>query len=214
MIVVLPPEASLVEVVRERLHAAGWSTQESQGDEQAVLVVEGCDDPEGLEQLLADVPDHDVVPILSRREFRRKMGRRRFMTAMSSGLGVLSAMGLGVPVVGFLLPPRETFSTPDLVRAGRVSELEENRAKTVRLLGTPVLLIRTMGERYFALSAVCTHMDICSLEWDEERQQLVCPCHGGAFDVYGNVVQGPPSVPLRTFGVEQVGDELYVERRG
>ena len=75
-------------------------------------------------------------------------------------------------------------------------------------------LIRLAGDRWFALSAICTHMQICQLEWDEDRGQLVCPCHGGAFDVYGNVVQGPPSIPLRSYDVERLEDEVYVRREG
>ncbi|MBI5362538.1 MAG: Rieske 2Fe-2S domain-containing protein, partial [Planctomycetes bacterium] len=65
-----------------------------------------------------------------------------------------------------------------------------------------------------ALSAICTHINTCQLDWHEDRRQLVCPCHGGAFDVHGNVVQGPPSIPLATFPVERVGDELFVRREG
>jgi Rieske Fe-S protein len=99
-------------------------------------------------------------------------------------------------------------------RAARTDELEEFSAKRLQLLGRPVYLVRLDANRYFALSAVCTHMNICQLEWNEDRRQLVCPCHGGAFDVYGNVVQGPPSIPLRTWPVEQLGEDIFIDRLG
>jgi len=136
------------------------------------------------------------------------------MTGVASGLGLLAAGGLGLPIIGFLMPPKKDLLTPNLVRGARTDEIPENDAKVVRLLGEPVLLIHQSGQRYFALSAICTHMRVCQLEWSGERQQLVCPCHGGAFDLHGNVVQGPPSIPLPAYDVERVGGELFVRRKG
>ena len=66
------------------------------------------------------------------------------------------------------------------------------------------------GERYFALSAICTHMEDCQLEWDVERGQIVCPCHGCVFDLYGNVARGPASVPLARVGLERSGERLFL----
>jgi Rieske Fe-S protein len=125
---------------------------------------------------------------------------------------VLTAMGAALPVTGFLLPPRGMLSDRSLIPAGKRSDLAEQSARHVEVLGHPVLLVHLEGERFFALSAVCTHMNTCRLEWNRDRRQLVCPCHGGAFDVYGNVVQGPPSIPLRTYEVDQVGEDLVIRR--
>ena len=33
------------------------------------------------------------------------------------------------------------------------------------------------------------------------------------FDVYGNVVQGPPSIPLESFKVELIGPDVFVRRK-
>lgn len=46
-----------------------------------------------------------------------------------------------------------------------------------------------------ALSATCTHLG-CQVRWDPEASQFRCPCHGGAFDAQGHVVEGPPPRPL------------------
>jgi Rieske Fe-S protein len=134
------------------------------------------------------------------------------MGGLVGGLGLLTAMGAALPVVGFLLPPRGMLSDRNLIPAGKQSDLAEESARAVEVLGHPVLLVRLDGERFYALSAVCTHMNVCRLEWNKERRQLVCPCHGGAFDVYGNVVQGPPSIPLRTYEVDLVGEDVLIRR--
>jgi len=69
-------------------------------------------------------------------------------------------------------------------------------------------------ERHFhTLSATCTHSDVCLVEWDKERRQLVCPCHRGVFDLNGNVVAGPPPRPLERREVVVRDGGVYVRRR-
>ena len=211
MIAVLPPHCSA-----ERLSAilalaeqSGWKTAVSHGTEQTILAVAGPKEPYELEELLTDTGG-DVIEILSQREYRRMLYRRRLMHGIVRGLAVLVAFGLGIPVLGFLRPPPEPRDTPESVRAGTVSELPQNSARLIRLDGRPVLLIRPAGPRLFAVGAICTHMDSCKLEWSEERLQIVCPCHGCVFDVYGGVVQGPASIPLASYEVERLGDEVLV----
>ena len=47
-----------------------------------------------------------------------------------------------------------------------------------------------------ALDSTCTHLG-CRTRYDAESRQFLCPCHGGAYDVDGRVVGGPPPAPLR-----------------
>ncbi len=205
--------ASLADLVRD-LERLGWRCEVSRGDEQIVIAIDGKGDVQALEKTLAERGDVEVIPILQKREYHQLRSRRKLMTGLAAGLGLLTAVAAGAPLVGFLLPPKGTLADRNLVRAAKKGEIRELEAKLVTLLGKPVLLVHLEGERYFALSAICTHMDICQLEWKADRRQLVCPCHGGAFDLYGNVVQGPPSVPLASFAVEPIGDELYLRREG
>lgn len=207
------PQATLDDVVRE-CERLGWRATVSRGEEQTVVSLEGSGDPEKLDECFRDRSDVDVVPILSHREYRYWRARRRLLAGLAGGLGALTAMSAGLPITGFLMPPKGVVSDRNLVRVGKSDDVKERSGKKVTLLGKPVILVRMERDRWFALSAICTHMNICQLDWNEERRELVCPCHGGAFDVYGNVVQGPPSVPLATYPVERVGDELFVRREG
>jgi Rieske Fe-S protein len=188
----------------------GWRSEVSRGDEQTVVALSGTGDPQALEDAFRSRPEVDVLPILSYREYRQLRSRRRMLAGLASGLGLLTAVGAGIPVLGFLLPPKGTLADRTLVRAAGKDEIRERSARKVLVLGRPVVLVRLEGDRYFALSAICTHMDICQLDWSEERRQLVCPCHGGAFDLYGNVVQGPPSIPLASYKVEQLGADVFI----
>ena len=212
MILVLDRDAGdeLVAQVVGEAQRLGWRGEISRGDEQIVVTLEGSGDPVELEDAFRRRGDVDVLPILSKRDYRDLRTRRRLLAGLASGFGVLTAVGAGIPVLGFLLPPKGTLSDRTLVRAAQKDEIREHAAKKVLVLGRPVVLVRMEGERYFALSAICTHMDICQLDWNPDRRQLVCPCHGGAFDVYGNVVQGPPSIPLASFPVERIGSDVFI----
>ncbi|MFQ5843804.1 MAG: ubiquinol-cytochrome c reductase iron-sulfur subunit, partial [Planctomycetota bacterium] len=66
--------------------------------------------------------------------------------------------------------------------------------------------------RFHTLSGTCTHSEVCLVEWDPKRRQLVCPCHRGIFDLQGNVVSGPPPRPLARHEVFVRDGSLYLRR--
>ncbi len=66
------------------------------------------------------------------------------------------------------------------------------------------------GNRYHALSLVCTHLG-CTVA--VTPKEVVCPCHGSAFDRAGKVVRGPADRPLERYEVEDRGDVLAVLAR-
>lgn len=138
--------------------------------------------------------------------------RRWFVRGLVAGFGLLTGAAIGVPVVGFLLPPSQPLTQPSLLRAASIGQVPANSARLVHFQGRPILLIHDQDDRYHALSAVCTHMDVCNVEWDPSRRILICPCHQGAFDVYGNVLHGPPPRPLSTFAVDIQGDGIFIRR--
>jgi cytochrome b6-f complex iron-sulfur subunit len=51
------------------------------------------------------------------------------------------------------------------------------------------------GGELFALSPVCTHLG-CLVRWNPFDNRFDCPCHGGKYDIRGNVIEGPPPRPL------------------
>jgi len=214
MILILARDVAptLLEAVVRDAERLGWRCEVSRGEEQLVIGLSGSGDLDALERAMRERPEVDVLSILDPGELKGLRQRRRMLAGLAGGLGALAAAGAGIPVIGFLLPPKEALEDRGLVPAGSLESIREHEAKKLIVLGRPVLVVRTDGDRFFALSAVCTHMDICHLEWSAERRELVCPCHGGAFDVYGNVVHGPPSIPLATYAVERIGSDLFVRR--
>lgn len=72
------------------------------------------------------------------------------------------------------------------------------------LQGKPVtkkIFIVNTGDELFALSGVCTHLG-CLVSWYRPENRFRCPCHGGQYDIRGNVIAGPPSKPLNRLALK------------
>lgn len=212
MFVILPSDApsGLVDAVCAKAAARGWQPETSRGDEQTIVALAGHGDRLGLEQDLSGEAQAELVPLLTGREYWKQRLIRRVVGWLAAGLGLLTAVALLMPALGFLVPPSRSAPGADTSRAALVRELPEGSARIVRFRGRPALVVHHGEGRYFALSAICTHMEDCQLEWDAERAQIVCPCHGCVFDLYGNVCHGPASVPLERIGTERSAARVYL----
>ncbi|UCF31052.1 MAG: Rieske (2Fe-2S) protein [bacterium] len=76
--------------------------------------------------------------------------------------------------------------------------------------GRRYLAINLNG-RLYALSGVCSEGSGI-LHWDRSRRLLVCPSHGGTYDVHGNVVSGPSHNPLTVLNIRVAGGKIYAGR--
>jgi thiosulfate dehydrogenase [quinone] large subunit len=68
--------------------------------------------------------------------------------------------------------------------------------------GDPGIIVRLADGSYVAYDATCTHAG-CPVEWSPADAQLVCPCHGAAFDPAhaGAVLIGPARLPLASLPI-------------
>jgi Rieske Fe-S protein len=71
--------------------------------------------------------------------------------------------------------------------------------KTVNSYG--VFVLRKSQTEVVAFSNVCTHLG-CRVNWQANKNQYICPCHDGHFDIDGKVVSGPPPRPLDTYATK------------
>ena len=69
----------------------------------------------------------------------------------------------------------------------------------VTVAGNPVEVLR-VGDDVVARSLRCTHTG-CTVAWREDLKQYVCPCHDGRYNADGEVIAGPPPLPLRAVAV-------------
>ncbi len=86
----------------------------------------------------------------------------------------------------------------------------ELRGDTVK---TRIFLVRESSGGLLCLSPVCSHLG-CLVNWDWEKGEFRCPCHGGRYNMVGKNIGGPPPRPLERLpnitkgGIIQVGLRL------
>jgi Rieske Fe-S protein len=125
--------------------------------------------------------------------------RRDFLsTALVSWAACAAAAG-GAALVASAIPVPEP---PAVARVPKSSLVDGVALASLR--GAPVAVALT-PDGPAALSLSCTHAR-CTVRWDSQEKRFLCPCHGGAFDVSGRVVKGPPPAPLRRLEIADAGD--------
>ena len=74
--------------------------------------------------------------------------------------------------------------------------------------GSPAIVFRT-NAGVFAYSRVCTHQG-CSVNFDNAKKTLLCPCHGAEFDPNSDakVLAGPTQKPLQKIRVAIKGNNI------
>lgn len=71
-----------------------------------------------------------------------------------------------------------------------------------------VLVARTSGDAFTALSSICTH-ESCQIT-GHSGQVFVCPCHGSQFDASGRVLTGPARTALRAYTTQFASGVLTI----
>lgn len=138
-----------------------------------------------------------------------KLDRRRFLNAVTVGLGGLVGLIMAVPLVRFLFFPlgrKVVTDTGEAIETIAADELAPG-APPVRIelagdrvrdawgvaddarLGAAYLQKNEDGE-VTALSSVCPHLG-CSIDFDGASDSFKCPCHKSAFARSGEKLGGP-----------------------
>ena len=68
-----------------------------------------------------------------------------------------------------------------------------------------VLVAKTTGGNYVALSKICTH-EGNPVQYRSSSNDVFCQTHGSTFSIAGAVTNGPAAVPLKTYTVTVSAD--------
>lgn len=102
------------------------------------------------------------------------------------------------------------MSEVNFQRAIAAAELSEGQMRVVQLGARSILLCRTK-EGWYALDDICTHAFAKMHEGRLRGHRLICPLHGASYDCRTGAVLGPPAIlPLKTYQVRHVGDDIEV----
>lgn len=110
------------------------------------------------------------------------------------------------------LPEEETGSLINLVlvtwRDGKLPGILEETGEPRTLSASEV---EELSRRINVLSNHCAHLG-CPTRWSPHKGLILCPCHGGEYDINGGYVAGPPPHGLFRYAYEIREDgSLYVK---
>lgn len=136
--------------------------------------------------------------------------RRRFLTVLWIGLGLVALGELILMIVSFFRPivKKETASpTFNVINAGSTDTYESGTV-TAFVSGQFYLACLQDGG-FLAMSNKCTHLG-CAVPWDKDKKRFICPCHSSEFDISGHVLRSPAPRALDLFEVNIVNKTIRV----
>ncbi|MCI0469030.1 MAG: ubiquinol-cytochrome c reductase iron-sulfur subunit [Nitrospirae bacterium] len=89
-----------------------------------------------------------------------------------------------------------------------VKRLDFQYRSSDRLISMRVFLVAD-ADGLLILSPFCTHLG-CIVTWDNNKKEFLCPCHGGRYNIRGEVIGGPPPAPLQRLPFEIRDEKVYV----
>jgi menaquinol-cytochrome c reductase iron-sulfur subunit len=130
--------------------------------------------------------------------------RRSFLGALL-GLGsVFVATLLSIPLIRFALFPLLRRTTE--IETSPVGELSQFSSLTAPVMRTiqieqvdgwrkaisekAVYVTKDSQGQLRVLTSICPHLG-CTVPWNKEKNQFVCPCHGATYAADGTRVSGP-----------------------
>lgn len=165
--------------------------------------------PRDLSESKSAVPDDVRTDEVSRRRFCNRLLSTSAGLALAAHALNTTAKGLGSGQHSNLLfyPPQKVDGAAQLLPG---SSVYFNYPKANDL----AILIRGADGQYSAYSRKCPHLG-CSIEFDNSRSCLTCPCHRGAYDARtGHVLFGPPPRPLDQIVLQvRAGGEVWAVGR-
>jgi len=107
---------------------------------------------------------------------------------------------------------RELGIVMSLVYLCAVGQLGEEEILKVEVPGRAAIAVYKVNGIFFATDDLCTHGDASLSEGLIDDGQIICPYHGGMFDIAsGEPVGIPCLIPLQTYSVSIEKGDVYAD---
>ncbi|MEI8308585.1 MAG: ubiquinol-cytochrome c reductase iron-sulfur subunit [Chloroflexales bacterium] len=150
--------------------------------------------------------------------------RRGFLEAAFGVLAGMGALLVAVPGVRFLvgnsldvtatkwveLPIKVADLAPGVMAQMSYNADETDEWRAVVQRGIVYVSSPDGGNTFSVLDGTCTHLG-CIVQWDQDKNEFVCPCHSGRFTHAGEVISGPPPRRLRQMATKVQDGSLFIE---
>jgi menaquinol-cytochrome c reductase iron-sulfur subunit len=149
--------------------------------------------------------------------------RRSFLGALLGVGSVFVGALLSVPLIRFALFPliRRTtdLKSSPVGSVGEFSSLTEPAMRTIQIeqidgwrktvSEKAVYITKNQAGQLSVLTSICPHLG-CTVPWNKEKKQFICPCHGGTFSADGSRVSGPSQRGMDTLETTVQDGQLLV----
>jgi Rieske Fe-S protein len=154
-----------------------------------------------------------------------ELNRRDFIKVTTGIVGGLIGVALGVPAVAYLLDPAfKGGAREGWVPVGKVADMQIGQPypfsftrvqvngweRTATSRGGFAIRRSDDPNDILVLNSRCTHLS-CTVNWRQESQAFVCPCHDAQFSPEGIVLGGPPPRPLDRYDEFRLTDDGVLE---
>jgi menaquinol-cytochrome c reductase iron-sulfur subunit len=149
--------------------------------------------------------------------------RRSFLSALLAVGSVFVGTLLSVPLIRFALFPliRQTTDTKKspVGSLSEFSSLSEPAMRTIQIEQIDgwrktaservVYITKDRQGQVCVLTSICPHLG-CTVPWNKEKEQFICPCHGGTFSADGSRISGPSQRGMDTLETSVQDGQLLV----
>jgi len=99
------------------------------------------------------------------------------------------------------------------VIVGKISDFPEGKLRKITMDGEDVVVANISGKIY-AIAGACTHRGGPLHEGELDGTLVICPWHGGQFDMTtGKVVSPPPMKDEIPFDVQIEGSDVLLKKK-
>jgi menaquinol-cytochrome c reductase iron-sulfur subunit len=149
--------------------------------------------------------------------------RRSFLGALLGVGSIFVGALLSVPIIRFALFPllrrtTELKSSP-VGALSEFSSLTEPVMRTIQIEQVDgwrkatsekaVYITKDQQGQLRVLTSVCPHLG-CTVPWNKEKKQFICPCHGAMFTPDGSRISGPSQRGMDTLQTSVQDGQLLV----
>jgi cytochrome b6-f complex iron-sulfur subunit len=101
------------------------------------------------------------------------------------------------------------------LRVGTLQDLKQKGRILFKEGETSVIVTNdlTKADKLYAVNSVCTHKG-CAVDWNTDKKEIFCSCHGSTFKADGTIVKGPAAQPLKAYETKIEGDAVLVKVSG
>src|SRR6201993_4690584 len=156
-----------------------------------------------------DEVTHSIGGVTKSQGPTESVSRRSFLTVLLGFGSAVMGAALSVPLIRFALHPLVATTTKiGWSDVGKLDEFTSLSAPVKKIIKVeqrdawrkivsekPVYVMPPKDGAVRVLSPICPHLG-CSIPWNEEKQEFICPCHVAVFSRDGTKISGPAPRPM------------------